>query len=64
MGLGEVSTRIESPIQPAQPLPVAQMSARQMYDDAGSLQTFDGFGEEALGELVVGQQGSRARQNT
>jgi hypothetical protein len=54
MGLGEVSTRIDSPVQPAQPLPVAQMSARQMYDDAGALQAFDGIGEESFGELIVG----------
>ena len=47
----EVSTRIEAPVQPAQPFPVAQMSPSQMHDDAGALQAFDGFGEEVFGLL-------------
>ena len=55
IGAGEVLTGVDATLHAAQPFAVAQAGASEVHDDASALQAFDGFGEKAVRELIVGQ---------
>src|SRR6201991_5390474 len=64
VALTEMSTRVEAPVDPAQPLAIVQASARGMHDNAGRSQSFNGVEVQVLGTIVTGHQGFRICQET
>src|SRR5882757_4488113 len=55
MGGAELLAGCGSSVRSAQPFAVTQPGPREMHDDAGALQAFNGFSEMAVGVLVVSQ---------
>src|SRR4051794_22924570 len=64
MSLAEVLAGVDAAVHPAQPFAINQAGPGAVHDNAGALQTFNGFGEETVGSLVVGQHGLRTCERT